>query len=188
MTPSKYRIDSEEYKEIWRVYLYIISRLYPSKHQVEAMFRALAEAGILADSYTTADVNKALEPYDKVAGLMITYSVKYGFLEYNFKGLAPKFAAVRKAGGPGHDVEATMLFNKDPEAIHDRFDKLDSGDVRFVIMAIDVGRADDAAWGSKYYANGYEIKKILPLEDMGWFFLQKDIEAVLDAWVEILIF
>nr|MDO8087096.1 hypothetical protein [Candidatus Sigynarchaeum springense]MDO8116209.1 hypothetical protein [Candidatus Sigynarchaeota archaeon] len=181
MYRSHFKYDSEEYKETWRIYHFLLAHLYPSKHEVKTVFKALAEAGIIADSFTQADVEKALAPYDTSDGLIIIYPVKYSFLEYNFKGLAPKFAAVCKAGGPGHDVQATMMFHKDTKVIHDRFDKLESGRYHFVIMAIDVGRADDAAWGSKYYADSYSVERtIQDLEgsDGSWgiYFLKKEME------------
>jgi hypothetical protein len=181
MSRHKFRYDSEEYKETWRVYCYILgNRPYPTKQQVKDAFGALAEVGILADSFTQADVEKALAPYDTSDGLTINYPVKYAFLETMFKEFAIKLAAVRKAGGPGHDVEATMMFHKDVDAIRNRFDKLDGGDTRFVILAIDVGRADDAEWGFKDYADSYDVEKAIRNIE-GWsereYRLEKAIEA-----------
>ncbi|MEX2726803.1 MAG: hypothetical protein Q6353_006100, partial [Candidatus Sigynarchaeum springense] len=139
-------------------------RFYPSKSEVEAVFSVFAENGVLADSFTRADVEKALVSYDEVDGLTITYPVTYAFLEDLFDDMTPRLTAVRKAGGAGRDVEAIMMFTKDPRIVNDRFPKFDDYRVKFILMAIDIGRADE--WGFKYYWSDHDLTSLFEYEKM----------------------
>ncbi|MEX2682279.1 MAG: hypothetical protein Q6373_011830 [Candidatus Sigynarchaeota archaeon] len=92
------------------------AQLYPTKQQVVDTLAALAEMGVLGMSFTRADVDKVLEPYDASDGLITEYPLARAFVERWLGKFASLTAAAREADarhGPGSDVPVTMLFLKD---------------------------------------------------------------------------
>ncbi len=121
------------------------AQLYPTKQQVVDTFAALAEMGALGKSFTRADIDKALKPYDSSNGLIIEYPLSRAFVDKWLGKFAPLIAATRDADslqGPGSDILATMIFFKDGRKIRQLRPERDSG-TRFIVLSLKLGNFVD---------------------------------------------